>query len=477
MNPRPDGDDTDAVDPRLARTQWRMARAVLGDEAVASTVEDATFDPQLTGEVATAARRARTLAEFADRIASGTPLDEAAVDAIRVLAGQERPTARGLALGLEGAGCPGLPAIGLGLVSMAAGERAQAWGFFAEAALPDLARLVPVEAVGSGLAAGTPEAASAAVEIGRIVAGEPKAHGATVFAELAGRLLVAGHRDLALDLVRHAASARSAAATPDDRARALLDNLDRWLDPLPEPETTGVRLGVIDYPQPDYDHASRNVGDYVQTLAMLGNLARFPGVRFHGADGLGDLIGEIQSRVRPELRHTGERAATTEGADVTVLPVSRDYSPGEQVPPNTWLLAFGWHMHPVFNLGFGLPYHPNIRPVFISFHLNRVGALTPETIDYLRENGPVGCRDWTTVDILLSAGVDAFFTGCVTTTVDAVFPPIAEVDRSGADLVAAIDLPAKQVRQIKQPHVTVTHHGLEHRRPASCPGSGRPPDC
>ena len=37
-------------------------------------------------------------------------------------------------------------------------------------------------------------------------------------------------------------------------------------------------------------------------------------------------------------------------------------------------------------------------------------------------HGPVGCRDWTTVDLLLSAGVDAFFTGCVTTTVDAVFP-------------------------------------------------------
>ena len=371
MNPRPDGDDTDAVDPRLARTQWRMARAVLGDEAVASTVEDATFDPQLTGEVATAARRARTLAEFADRIASGTPLDEAAVDAIRVLAGQERPTARGLALGLEGRGFPGLPAIGLGLVSMAAGERAQAWGFFAEAALPDLARLVPVEAVGSGLAAGTPKAASAAVEIGRIVAGEPKAHGATVFADFAGKLLVAGHRDLALDLVRHAASARSAAATPDDRARALLDNLDRWLDPLPEPETTGVRLGVIDYHQPDYDRASQTSATTSRPWRCSAT-SRASRAAVPGDDGLGELAARLQARMRPELARGPRRRRRH------LLPVSRDFSPGDPVPPETWMLAFGWHMHSMFRPRFRAAVPPEHQPGLHLVPHQPGGSTTPE---------------------------------------------------------------------------------------------------
>ena len=59
--------------------------------------------------------------------------------------------------------------------------------------------------------------------------------------------------------------------------------------------------------------------------------------------------------------------------------------------------------------------------------------------------------------------MDAFFTGCVTTTADAVFPPLSEVDRSDADLVAVIDLPQTAGRKVPQPHVTVTHHGLKYR--------------
>ena len=54
--------------------------------------------------------------------------------------------------------------------------------------------------------------------------------------------------------------------------------------------------------------------------------------------------------------------------------------------------------------------------------------LTDEAIAYLWADGPIGCRDWTTVHLLVSAGVDAFFTGCLTTTVIAVFPDRDEVE-------------------------------------------------
>ena len=77
----------------------------------------------------------------------------------------------------------------------------------------------------------------------------------------------------------------------------------------------------------------------------------------------------------------------------------------------------------------------------MSFHLQAIDALDEPTIEYLRTYGPIGCRDWTTVDLLLSAGVDAFFTGCVTTTVDAVFPTLDSVDRSGAHTIGVIDTP------------------------------------
>ena len=79
-------------------------------------------------------------------------------------------------------------------------------------------------------------------------------------------------------------------------------------------------------------------------------------------------------------------------------------------------------MHALFGMRHGFPLHRNLRPIFVSFHCNKRDLLTPEAIDYLKRYGPVGCRDWTTVDLLLSLGVPAFFSGCLTTTIDTVFP-------------------------------------------------------
>jgi hypothetical protein len=109
----------------------------------------------------------------------------------------------------------------------------------------------------------------------------------------------------------------------------------------------------------------------------------------------------------------------------------------EAIPEGTWTLCFGWYMHALFGIRHGFPLHRSLRPVFVSFHCNKRDLLTPEAIDYLRRYGPVGCRDWNTVYLLLSLGVPAFFSGCLTTTIDTVFPereapprdaPVAYVD-------------------------------------------------
>ena len=42
------------------------------------------------------------------------------------------------------------------------------------------------------------------------------------------------------------------------------------------------------------------------------------------------------------------------------------------------MFAFGWHMHPLYDLRYDFPYHPNIRPLFISFHVNRLDMLTDD---------------------------------------------------------------------------------------------------
>ena len=40
------------------------------------------------------------------------------------------------------------------------------------------------------------------------------------------------------------------------------------------------------------------------------------------------------------------------------------------------MVAFGWHMHPLFDLRYEFPYHRGLRPIFVSFHVNRLEMLT-----------------------------------------------------------------------------------------------------
>jgi len=68
----------------------------------------------------------------------------------------------------------------------------------------------------------------------------------------------------------------------------------------PTPPPNAVQVGVLHYRQPDRLRGSKNIGDYVQTLSFLGNLARFSDVEFSGVDGLGELVSDLQTRVRPE---------------------------------------------------------------------------------------------------------------------------------------------------------------------------------
>ena len=89
-----------------------------------------------------------------------------------------------------------------------------------------------------------------------------------------------------------------------------------------------------------------------------------------------------------------------------------DYK-GEKVK----LILNGWFTHNIHNW---VP-SKNIEPLFISFHMNNTAAphmLTQKAITYLKKYEPIGCRDEYTVSILKEKGINAFFTGCLTTTLD-----------------------------------------------------------
>jgi lipopolysaccharide biosynthesis glycosyltransferase len=203
---------------------------------------------------------------------------------------------------------------------------------------------------------------------------------------------------------------------------------------------------------------SGNLGDYIQSLALVGNLVRLSDVAFSGDEGLGELAFELQQRVQPQLR------VPVKGS-MHLIPIDRDFSGAADVPPGTWMVAFGWHMHPLFDLRYDFPYHPNIRPLFISFHVNRLDMLSDSARAYLSQYGPVGCRDWNTVFLLLGAGIDAFFTGCLTTTVDALYPSRAAAYR-GRGALGVIDLPRKAAGRDAR-NVTVHSHQSDDVRAVS----------
>ena len=75
--------------------------------------------------------------------------------------------------------------------------------------------------------------------------------------------------------------------------------------------------------------------------------------------------------------------------------------------------------------------------------------------------------------LLLSAGIDAFFSGCLTTTVDSLFPARATAFRGGG-AVGVVDLPAKAAGKDARDVRVFTHQSDDNRYARSATASGRP---
>jgi hypothetical protein len=303
--------------------------------------------------------------------------------------------------------------VAAGIVAFRRGHLALAWAQLRGA--DRWAELAPREFLRSGLLVAPEEALEAAREL---IAAAPELPAESRH-ELVTALFGHGAHDLA----------REAFARHGD------DALAPWLaaDPdAPAPSPGRPVLAVMDYGHPEADRASANLGDHIQSIASLGHVARHRGVRLHGRPELTGLLATLRDRVRPEFGRDDLRG------DLELMTVHRDASMYQAVPEGTFVLCFGWYMHPLFGLRHGFPLHRSLRPVFISFHCNKRELLTAEAVAYLKRHGPVGCRDWTTVYLLASAGVPSFFSGCITTTIGSLFPdapapdaPVAYVDAEG----------------------------------------------
>jgi hypothetical protein len=373
----------------------------------------------------------------------GEPLDRAIVTQVRSLVGaKEHDTAVAMSESLRARpDTAPLGHVAAGIAAARRGYRRLAWDELRRLPRVTWATYAPAEYVRSGLDVDPEETLR---EIRALVAEDPPEVRAKSWHEILTAVWGSGEAELARELFaifdRHVGE-----DAPLWRNAGLHREWMRsWVaadpdSPSAPPPSGGRRtFAVMDYGHPSATKASANIGDHIQTIAALGHLVRHQRVRLHGDEELVDLLAQLRARTRPDRqRDDVER-------DLEVITVHRDASIYEPIPEDTWTLCFGWFMHSLFRMRHAFPLHRNLRPIFVSFHCNKRELLTPDAIEYLRRYGPVGCRDWTTVDLLLSIGVPAFFSGCLTTTIDTVFPDLTAPPAAGAP-VAYVDIPADRV--------------------------------
>jgi hypothetical protein len=364
----------------------------------------------------------------------GRALDHALISQVRaLLADGEHDRARSLALGLrEHPETEALGRLAGGIVAHREGYAELAWDLLRPVPREAWTRFAVSEYVRSGLAVAPGEVLA---ELRSLVADDPPEVRSKFWYDMLAPVFGYGESELARQIYERFDRHAREDDNPWHEADRRRDWMRPWIETSPDSPTApsqGRRtFAVIDYGHPGADRASANLGDHIQSIASLGHLVRHQRVRLHGRDQLAGLLERLRERTRPERRLDDVEA------ELDVITVHRDASMYEAIPEDTWTLCFGWYMHALFGIRHGFPLHRNLRPIFVSFHCNKRGLLTPEAIEYLRRYGPVGCRDWNTVHLLLSLDVPAFFSGCLTTTIDTVFPdreppprdaPVAYVD-------------------------------------------------
>jgi Polysaccharide pyruvyl transferase len=172
-------------------------------------------------------------------------------------------------------------------------------------------------------------------------------------------------------------------------------------------------------------------------------------ITYSNTDNLGDEIQSLAAqRFLPRIDYLVDREQMNSFSTL----------PSETVS----MILNGWYCYEPANW----PPAPAICPLLISMHLAKIKTadgrvvrdvmLAPPAVEYLKKHGPVGARDLSTLKALEAAGVDAYFSACMTLTLER--PP---VDRD-PHLLVLNDLPEKLISyiywQTVSRHFLITRH-------------------
>ena len=130
-----------------------------------------------------------------------------------------------------------------------------------------------------------------------------------------------------------------------------------------------MSIGVLGY------LGSKNIGDFIQTKAVL------------------DIVNS------KNIKYIDRESLHLQDGNITKTIINGWFMEN----PNNW------------------PPSEKIIPLFISFHITpaiKHKILQKQSLDYFKDHEPIGCRDIYTRDLLLENGIDAFFSSCLTTSIE-----------------------------------------------------------
>lgn len=169
-----------------------------------------------------------------------------------------------------------------------------------------------------------------------------------------------------------------------------------------------IVFGILSYKNKFSKFASSNIGDYVQSLAQIGIFKKII-EHFEGnVYNIDQFLEKIENNSFDlfQFVFVDRDDMKVEGYDKVII------------------IGNGWWMHPIdknrnikFNVG------GNLDIVFVSFHIANNKLLDNHNIIKLKNLSridKIGCRDMKTMQKLKGKGVDCYFSGCLTTTIDTI---------------------------------------------------------
>lgn len=172
-------------------------------------------------------------------------------------------------------------------------------------------------------------------------------------------------------------------------------------------------------------------------FSILSGQAKFGYINFGLSRNLGDAIQSIAAkRFLPEKSIGVEREALHK----------LKYKSKVSTIMNAWYGGSSW------------PPSDCIEPLLISMHFNKhffAAAFSEKGIEYLKQHGPVGARDYSTLKELQKRGIPSYFSGCLTLTLENPY-------KERSEIIYAVDLDDECIKFIKS-HTRYKVELLSHK--------------